>query len=78
MSQTDLTLFGNATGNAESLEAFANSRRRVGSFLTVFLKSDASAESVGLNCIFECDRLDGTDNLLRVNTLGKVKITEIF
>ena len=72
VAQTNLTLVGNGTGDAERLEAFADALGSLGSGLDALLQRDGGAQLVGPLRVFKGDGLDALDDLVGVNALGVV------
>ena len=69
VTETNLTLISNRTGDTESLEAFADCSSSVSSSCAALLYSDSAAYCVSPLCIFKTDRLDALNELIDIQTL---------
>ncbi len=78
VTETNLTLVSNRTGDTESLEAFTDSSSSVSSLCAALLDSDSAAYSVSPLSILEADRLDAFNELVYIETLCLTYLSTLF
>ena len=72
VTQTNLTLVGNGTGDAERLQTLADAGSSLGGGLHALLQRNSGAQLIGPLRIFEADGLNALDDLISVNALAVV------
>lgn len=71
MAESDLTVFGDRTGNTKRLKTYTDSGSRLGSALYAFFKSDGTAYRICPDSVFKAYRLRLTYDSVTVNSLCK-------
>ena len=78
VAQTHLTLVGDGTGDAESLQALADALGSLGGGLDILLQRDGRAQFISPLGVFESDGLDALHDLVGVNALGIVESLQLI
>ncbi len=78
VTETNLSLISNRTGDTESLEALSDSSSSVSSSCAALLYSDSAAYSVSPLCIFKADGLNAFNQLVDVQTLCLGDFSSLF
>ncbi len=78
MSETDLTVFGNRSLNAERLQTDTDCSRRIGSFFTSFFNCNRCADRIRPNRILKTNRLRSAHDLIAIDSLFKTDIFALF
>ena len=78
MTETNLSLIRNRTGNAEGLQTYAESFRSFRSMLATFLDCYSRANGVRPDCVFKADRLNASYYSVNVNAFVKSNLFAFF
>ena len=69
VAKTNLTVFSNGTGDAESLKTDTDSGSSISSLCATLLNSDSTAYGVSPDSVFEANGLSSANDLIAVDTL---------
>ena len=78
VSETDLSVLGDRTGDAERLQTDADRSRRIGSLGAARLDGDRRAYGVRPDRVFKADGLRAAHDLVAIDALGKADLFALF
>ena len=78
VSETNLTVFGNRTVDAEALQTDSDVLSSFLSVLSACLKSDSSAYAVCPAYVFKADRLNSLSNFIRIEACSLTDFTALL